>query len=256
MERDPTPLATRQAARIQRSATRAEPHGAQWYLVRPAHRLPVEDDPAPIRFRKHLSPALPDLGAGGRLPANLAGVLEALRRSQGYRLALPVDGQRDGVGPGKRGDQTGKDPTNRGKLGTKRHMLTDANGIPLAVTLSGANRNDMKMFGATLDALVIPRPSPKKVTQHLCNDKGYDYPEIRRSAARRGYIAHIKSRGQEEQERKKNPRYKARRWVVERSNRWHNLFRRLKIRYEVHAENYLGFVQFANALICWRRATA
>src|SRR3989337_780843 len=61
------------------------------------------------------------------------------------------------------------------------------------------------------------------------------------------YVAHIKGRGQEERERKRNPRFKARRWVVERSNRWHNLFRRLKIRYEVHADNYLGFVQLANA---------
>ena len=115
----------------------------------------------------------------------------------------------------------------------------------------------MKKFGATLDAVVVPRPSPKKgPRQHLCCDKGYDYPELRRSAARRGYVAHIKSRGQEERERKSNPRFKARRWVVERTNRWHNLFRRLKIRYEVHAENYLGFVQFANAIICWRSAAA
>ena len=142
-------------------------------------------------------------------------------------------------------------------MGTKRHRLTDANGVPPAITLSGANRHDRKMFGATLDTVVVPRPSPKKKPrQHLCNAKGYDYPELRRSAARRGYIAHIKSRGQEEKERKKNPRYKARRWVVERSNRWHNLFRRLKIRYEVHADNYLGFVQLANAIICWRRAAA
>jgi len=113
----------------------------------------------------------------------------------------------------------------------------------------------MKLFGPTLDAIVVARPSPKKKPrQHLCCDKGYDYPELRWSTKRRGYIAHIKSRGQEEQERKKNPRFKARRWVVERTNRWHNLFRRLKIRYEVHAENYLGFVQFANAIICWRSA--
>jgi transposase len=113
----------------------------------------------------------------------------------------------------------------------------------------------MKQFDATLDALVVRRPSPQKQPhQHLCCDKGYDYPELRRSATRRGYIAHIKARGEEERERKKNPRFKARRWVVERSNRWHNLFRRLKIRYEVHAENYLGFVQFANAIICWRNA--
>ena len=114
----------------------------------------------------------------------------------------------------------------------------------------------MKQFATTLDAVVLSRPSPKKKPrQHLCCDKGYDYPELRRSATRRGYIAHIKARGDEEKERKRNPRYKARRWVVERSNRWHNLFRRLKIRYEVHSENYLAFVQLANAIICWRSAT-
>jgi putative transposase len=44
--------------------------------------------------------------------------------------------------PVKGGDQTGKDPTNRGKLGTKRHQLTDAQGLPSAVTLCGANRHD------------------------------------------------------------------------------------------------------------------
>ena len=217
----------------------------------------MEDGAPAVQFRQHLPLAVSDLGADRRLPANLARVLETLRRPPGDRLALPVDGQCHDIGPSQRGDQTGKDPTNRGQLGTKRHVLTDANGIPLAVTLSGANRHDMKMFGATSDAVVVPRPSPKKnPRQHWCNDKSYDYPEIRRSAARRGYIAHIKSHGQEENERKKNPRYKARRWVVERSNRWHNLFRRPKIRYEVHAENYLAFVQFASAIICWRSAAA
>jgi hypothetical protein len=41
-------------------------------------------------------------------------------------------------------------------------VLTGANGIPLSVTLTAANRHDMKMFGVTLDAIVVPRPSPKK----------------------------------------------------------------------------------------------
>ena len=53
---------------------------------------------------------------------------------------------------------------------------------------------------------------------------------------------------------RKDPHFRARRWVVERTNRLYNLFRRSKIRYEVHAQNYLGFVQFANAIICWRSA--
>src|SRR5208337_1185249 len=82
--------------------------------------------------------------------------------------------------------------------------------------------------------------------------KGYDYDDIRLSAQRRGYIAHIPHRGVAPSIRRRGQ--KAHRWVIERTNRWHNLFRRLKIRYEVHARNYLAFVHLANAIICFRRA--
>lgn len=134
--------------------------------------------------------------------------------------------------------------------------MTDANGIPLAVKLSGANRHDMKMFQTTLNALVVPRPKvSSRRPQHLLADKGYDYPELRTSAKRRGYVAHIKRRG-DGMPVIAGRRHPARRWVVERSNRWHNLFRRLKIRYDRHEENYLAFVELANALICFRRAVA
>ena len=70
---------------------------------------------------------------------------------------------------------------------------------------------------------------------------------------RRGYVAHIPRRGQAPPT-KKSRAGKVLRWVVERTNRGHNRFRRLKIRYAVHAENYLGFVPFAGAIICFRRA--
>jgi len=74
------------------------------------------------------------------------------------RAAMIQNQVRDRSGAGQGGDQTGRDPTHRGKLGTKRHNLSDANGIPLATTLSGANRHDMKRFGPTLDAVVVARP--------------------------------------------------------------------------------------------------
>jgi len=100
--------------------------------------------------------------------------------------------------------------------------------------------------------MVISRPSPRVVEQHLCTDKGYDFDDIRLSAKRRGYIAHIPHRGVAPLPKK--PGQKPHRWVIERTNRWHNLFRRLKIRYEVYASNYLAFVDLANAIICYRRA--
>lgn len=132
----------------------------------------------------------------------------------------------------------------------------DGNGIPLGVTLSGANAHDSTRFQATLEAQMVPRPAPAKTQQHLCLDKAYDAQTIRRSTQRRRYVAHIPHRGQHPKPRKPSLRQRARRWVIERTNRWHNLFRRLKIRYELHAENYLAFVQFASAIICFRSARA
>lgn len=119
--------------------------------------------------------------------------------------------------------------------------------------LSAANRHDMKVLQEALRRPICPRPRPTPhAPQHLCLDKGYDYPACRRWVQRRGYIDHIPHRGETVKPPSPSQRHPARRWVVERTNRWHNLYRRLKIRYEVHAANYLGFVEFASAIICFR----
>jgi putative transposase len=67
---------------------------------------------------------------------------------------------------------TGPKPTDRGKLGTKLHILTDQNGIPLSASITGANTHDMKAAIDTLDSVIVKRPSYK---QNLCLDKGYDF---------------------------------------------------------------------------------
>jgi len=111
----------------------------------------------------------------------------------------------------------------------------------------------MKMLQEALHRPVIRRPQPTPhAPQHLCVDKGYDYPECRRWVQRRGYIDHIPHRGEAVKTPSRAKRHPARRWVVERTNRWHNLYRRLKIRYEVHAAHYIGCVEFASAIICFR----
>jgi putative transposase len=154
------------------------------------------------------------------------------------------------------GTDTGPDPTNRGKLGTKRHVLSDVRGAPLGVTLSAANRHDMKLAAATLDSVVVERPAPTPARpQHLCRDKGFDYPETRRAAEARGYVVHTPRKGEPPPEPPPARRHPARRWVVERLNSWHNRFRKLRIRYEKHSENYLGLVQFACCLIVYRLRT-
>jgi len=136
-------------------------------------------------------------------------------------------------------------------LGSKRHIIVDQNGVPLAVVLSGANVHDSKEHDHCWDALILARPNPNVLEQHACEDKGYDFPVCRRKLAKKGYIVHIPYRGLgiEANPMKRHP---SRRWVVERTGRWHNLFRELKIRYCRKAINYEALVQFANAIICFR----
>jgi len=154
------------------------------------------------------------------------------------------------------GDDTGPDPTNRGKRGTKRHTLTDRRGVPVSAVISAANRNDMKVAEATLDSIVVARPQPTPAApQHLCRDKGFDFPETRRAAEARGYTVHTPHKGEDSPPPSEEERHPPRRWVVERTNSWHNRFRKLRIRYEKKAQNYLGLVQVASFLIVYRLRT-
>lgn len=151
------------------------------------------------------------------------------------------------------GDETGPNPTDRGKLGTKRHILGDERGAPLSAAISGANRNDMKVADAVVDGIVVERPTPTPdQPQQLCRDKAFDFPETRQAAEARGYVVHTPIRGVDTPPPPPDQRFPARRWVLERTNSWHNRFRKLKIRYEKHAANYLGLVQFACCLMVYR----
>ena len=81
------------------------------------------------------------------------------------------------------GEETAPHPTDRGKSGSKRHLITEGGGIPIGTTLSGANRHDMKKAADTIGAIVVERPDPEGQEQHLCADKGYDYLETREEPA-------------------------------------------------------------------------
>lgn len=130
--------------------------------------------------------------------------------------------------------------------------MTDEAGIPLAVVLDGANRHDKKLLNETLDGIVIIRPkATEKSPQNLCLDAGYTGSKADVEA--RGYIAHIRSRDEEKKEKENNPASKTRRWVVEVTHSFFNRFRKLLVRYEKKAQNYLALIHFACAVIVWRK---
>jgi putative transposase len=151
------------------------------------------------------------------------------------------------------GKKTGKNPTDRGKLGVKRSTLIDGRGVPLAVAVEGANVPDQKLVAATLDAIPVERPdSTPEEPQHLCLDKGYAGEPVDREARKRGYTPHVPCKTN--QIPKPKHRGKARRWKVERTHSWLNRARRLLIRWEKKVVNYLGFLHLQFAIVALRNA--
>ncbi len=113
----------------------------------------------------------------------------------------------------------------------------------------------MRLVEPTLESMAAERPEPtSRKKQRLCADKGYDYPDVHELVAEWGYTGHIKSRGEEEAERRTIPGYRVRRWVVERTHSWFNRFRRLLIRWEKKSDNYVALLHFACAWVTFRAA--
>jgi putative transposase len=153
------------------------------------------------------------------------------------------------------GKKVGKNPTDRGKIGTKRSLLTDGGGVPIGLAVDGANRNDFKLVRATIESIAVERPDPtSERPQGLCLDKGYDYNEVRDLLEEFGFTAHIRARGEEAKALKEETGFKARRWVVERTHSWMNRFRRVLIRWDKKACNYLGFLHLVCAYITYRHS--
>ena len=141
-----------------------------------------------------------------------------------------------------------------GKNGSKRSVLVDERGTPLSIVASGANVHDVKLLEPTLDQTVIKRPPVQNPpVENLCVDAGYAGEPARKAIENRNYVPHVRPRGEEVAAKKRNPRSRARRWVVERTHSWLNRYRKIATRYEKTALSFEGLLQLACALIVFRR---
>jgi len=144
------------------------------------------------------------------------------------------------------GQAAGRSPVDRGKQGTKRSLMVDGNGIPLGVVVAGANRHDSPLLRPTLELLRRFDDLPEKITVHL--DAGYDSHLTRDLLAELGCDHQIATKGIPA------PIQASTRWVVERTNSWHNRgFRKLAICTEVRTRVINAFIALANAIITVRR---
>jgi transposase len=150
----------------------------------------------------------------------------------------------------KGGAKTGANPTDKGKKGTKRHVVSDRKGVPLAVALTAANVHDSMVFEELIDAVEpIKRPGrgrPRRRPEKLHADKAYDDKKCKAALRRRGIKSRIARKGIDSS--KKLGRH---RWVVERTLAWLAKYRRLTIRYERRDDIHEAFLHLGCSLICF-----
>lgn len=113
------------------------------------------------------------------------------------------------------GPKSGPSPVDRARPGSKHHVITDAQGIPLAVSLTGGNRNDVTQLLPLLDKIpavagIVGRPRHRP--DALLADRGYDHDKNRRLLWQRGIRPVIAERGEEH-----GSGLGVFRWVVERT---------------------------------------
>lgn len=135
----------------------------------------------------------------------------------------------------------------------KREILTDGGGVPLSVSVDGANRHDKAMLEETLMSVQVVPKDPGQ-PQNLCLDKAFDAHDVPGTVEQYGAVAHVRRRGEEIDDKRTIPGYRARRWVVERTHSWMNRYRALLIRWEKKKANYLGLLYLACALITFKAA--
>ena len=148
------------------------------------------------------------------------------------------------------GEDTGPNPTDRGKSGSKHHVLTDANGIPLAVILTAANVPDVVPVLAVLTAMppVGGKPGPpRQLPDRLQGDRGDDSEPLRKLLRWLGIVPELAKRNTEH-----GSGMGTTRWVVERTNAFLHAFGRLRRRLDRLPECQHAFLALACSLICMR----
>jgi len=130
----------------------------------------------------------------------------------------------------------------------------DGRGVPLSIIVTGANTHDVKAIGTVLTARMFQRALPQhRRTAHLCADAGYRGQTALDTMQQHGYIAHVVDRKKEAQAKRRDPKKKARRWVVEACHSWFNRFRKLLVRYEKLHRSFLALNHLAAAIIVFRK---
>jgi transposase len=139
----------------------------------------------------------------------------------------------------------------RAKPGSKHHLVVDANGTPLAATLTGANQHDVTQLLPLIDAIPPIRGkvgAPRFTPDEAYADRAYDSEPHRDELRNRGIKPFLAKRNTEH-----GSGLGIIRWVVEQSEALVHQFRRLKMRFDKRDDIHQAFLTLAEIVICWRR---
>jgi transposase len=145
----------------------------------------------------------------------------------------------------------GANPVDRGKPGSKLHLVCEGGGLPLTAIVTAANASDTTLFAAVLDDVPPIRTSARRRRTRpgaVHADKGYDSAANRAWLRRRGIRPRIARRGVES-----SARLGRQRWKVERALSWLSCYRRLQVRWDRDAGRWFAFVLVACTLSCLNR---
>jgi transposase len=146
---------------------------------------------------------------------------------------------------------TGPSPVDRGKPGSKIHVLSDRGGLPLSLALSAANVNDAFALQPLVQAIpaVRSRRGPRRRRPaRLHADKAYGQADLRGWLRDRGIAVRIARKGIETSDKLGRHR-----WVIERTLAWLTGYRRLTLRYERNASHFLAFMTLAATVTCYKK---
>src|SRR5574340_370412 len=240
-----------QAQAPHRAPAAVRPSGVDWYFVRAQIRHSLGDAAQRdgLRLGHDLLASSQGVAKGARLGSVAPAATVQVARGREVGL-FPGDSRQFFDPRGGRGEKTGPNPTDRRRAGSKHHLLTDAQGVPLSLILTGANCHDVTQLMPLVEA--IPpiaglRGAPKRKPDVVQADRAYDSNPLRALLAEQGIGSQIA--------RRRTPHGSGlgkTRWVVERTIAWLHQFRRLRIRFERLAQMHEAFLKLGCCLICWR----
>lgn len=206
-----------------------------------------------LRFGDELLASIASLAGAGSLGSFAPGSAQAAARSEPDRLLARHRRQLFGACRAW-GKKTGPNPTDRRKAGSKHHLLSDAQGVPLSIILTEANRHDVTQLLPLIEAIppiAGQRGRPLRRPDLVQADRAYDSQPHRDVLAKRGIKSQLARRYTEH-----GSGLGVTRWVIERTIAWLHQFRRLRVRYERLPEIHEAFLKLGCAMICWNRLAA